>query len=137
MSATKRHLKRVDITERIMTPRPRTIDKIIAQRFTVSCMSNAKWRKLFRTLDSLQLRPGICRWKFVDDERIFESFLPTTKDLEETHLVDGQFQPFVYKEIQWIEVVTDDQARIVEALEQVGTFEIEVMSDGVRLYGYR
>ncbi len=120
-----------------MADRIRKLDRVVSQRFTVSCMSDAKWRKTFRTLAALEPRPHTCRWKFVGDERTFETSLPTFHDLEDTHLVDGRFQPFVYKDIEWIEIVTGNQAQVIDALTRVGAFEIEVTADGVRLYGYR
>ena len=100
-------------------------------------MSNTKWRRFFGYLDGYTPRPRTIIWKFVDDERLFETALPERRDLGETHLVDGRFQPFVYKEVQWVKVLTDDPAALLEFLGQRGKFDCEPAIDGLKVFGYR
>jgi len=100
-------------------------------------MSNTKWRKFFGFLDGYRPRPRRIIWKFVDNERLFETPLPRRSDLEDTHLVDGKFQPFVYKEVHWVKVFTDEPAAMRESLGLYGNFDCELASDGLTVFGYR
>ena len=113
------------------------IEKIIAQRFTSSSMSDSKWRKVFVFLFTPELGLSGCRWKFVDDERVFQTGLPRADDLAESHLLDGSYQPFVYKDIEWIEVASSNVDDILAGLERVGHFDVKSVVGGMRIYGYR
>lgn len=103
-----------------------------------SYMSNTKWRKLFTILGEFE---DICtgsRWKMIyEDDVISESQIPTFKDVRDFHLCDGVFYYVVYDEIEWVECICDKPDVLLEALKSIGEFEIEVIQDGVRIYGYK
>jgi hypothetical protein len=114
----------------------RRVDRALA-RFCTSYMSNAKWRKALRTLAAADLGILGCRWKFVDDERVFATDVVGEQDLGESHVRDGRFQPFVYKEIEWLEVLTAQPGEATAALARVGKFAVQPCETGIRLLGYR
>lgn len=98
-------------------------------------MSNAKWRKVFTALGSLDT--GILRWKFVREDRIFESRAPWANQILEDRLGDvmpGPYTPF--REIDWIEVPLDRADGAIEALEALGQFPVLHTESGVRIVGY-
>lgn len=121
-------------------------------RYSHAHMSNAKWRKAFRILYSIEPPLTRCLWKFVADERVFSTGVPREEDLLDTHLADGRFQPeFVYREIEWVEIPaqyqiddTGDAPQIVhqkvsvvlEALNKAGKFPVALPESGLLLYGY-
>ncbi len=113
------------------------IDRVVAHRFTSSSMSDSKWRKVFILLSASELGLSTCFWKFVDDDRLFQTGIPAAEDLSEGHLVDGRFQPFIYKEIEWVELRTSDVFPIMEALRHAGNFDCHIITAGLRIYGYR
>jgi len=99
-------------------------------------MSNAKWRKVLSLLaDSIY--PISCyRWKFVDAERAFETGVIEEDEIEESHLKDGKNQPFIYKEIEWLEVVTDYTKEITDELLKRGQFALDKSESGFKIIGY-
>jgi hypothetical protein len=99
-------------------------------------MSDAKWRKALRTLAAPELGVLGYHWKFVDSEGIFATGVIGEQDLEETHLRDGRFQPFVYREIEWLEVLTTQPDEATAVLAQVGKFAVRPSEAGIRLLGY-
>lgn len=80
--------------EEIWDQQARRLERELA-RFSVSYMSDTKWRKALRALAAPGLGIRSYRWKFVDDQRIFTSDVVREEDLEESHLRDGGgFQPY-------------------------------------------
>jgi hypothetical protein len=130
------------------------IDKLIRQSFSVSYMSNAKWRKCFQLLN--QVDPDIqVIWKFVGSENDgVRHALPTNEALEEKYLSSRfWFGPAYYKEIEWLEFPAvgkpygkenipaaffdQNVAKIVEALNEIGQWKIAKSDLGFRLYGHQ
>jgi hypothetical protein len=100
-------------------------------------MSDAKWRKALRILAAADLGVRGYRWKFVYDEHVVATGVVGEQDLDERHVRDGRFQPFVYKEIEWLEVLTAQPDEATAALARAGKFAVEPCEGGVRLLGYR
>jgi hypothetical protein len=75
-----------------------------AGRFTVSHMSNAKWRRVFHTIaDAVGTAELRSEWKFIDSDILdMHHRMPQHGDLLDNRLSDGAFQPFEYKWIEWI-----------------------------------
>lgn len=129
-------------------------DKLIAKLFNVSFMSNAKWRKCFKSLDFVSSDLQVI-WKFVGSNNDgVRHALPSLDSLEETYLSSRfWFGPAYYKEIEWIEFIKvvkpagmeeipgsfieQDISIALNTLNDLGKFQIENTEKGFRLYGYK
>jgi hypothetical protein len=112
------------------------IDDVIARRFRSACMSNAKWRKTLAKLARSEIVLTSYRWKFVDDEKTIITDVVPEKDLGPCSLYDGRFQPFIYKDIQWLEVITSQPDEAVADVTEIGQFAIERTNEGFLIRGY-
>ena len=99
-------------------------------------MSDSKWRKALLALAAPELAIRGYRWKLVADERVFATDVVGERDIEQSHLRDGRFQPFAYKEIEWLEALTAQPEEVAAALAQVGKFAVQPCAAGIRLLGY-
>jgi hypothetical protein len=132
-----RRLKKLQAQRlREMAAREREIDRIIQTRFNSSLMSNAKWHRAFRALEPVAASIRRCRWKFVDDERTWDSPLPHGDTLAVGYW-DSASVFVIFKHVEWFELVTAEPEAVLAALRGEGTFAAETVADGVRVYGYR
>lgn len=129
------------------------LDRLIAQLFSCSYMSNSKWRRAFSALASPSLRLRQLVWKFVGRELAVRGAVPDAGCLSEMYVRDVGFSAFPYKEIEWIDVPLmsiprgsesipfkhhrQDAEGARRSLEAVGKFEMVLLPDGLRVYGYR
>ena len=129
------------------------LKKIIKRKFSVSYMSNAKWRKVFIALDPLKLKQAY--WKFVDIEEEFRDIFVEEDDLMEKFIGDCGLAggPFAYRRIEWVEVPAiginpqyenipymnfkQDIIKVENILKSLGKFEIEKTERGIRIYGHK
>ncbi|MGC4074160.1 MAG: hypothetical protein QM760_16935 [Nibricoccus sp.] len=100
-------------------------------------MSDTKWLKTLRALSAVAGEITHLDWKFIDEEQMHRTSVPTPGDLDATRLKDGPFQPFEYREVEWIDVVTKDTTAIRKALASCGKRLVEESTAGVRVVGYR
>jgi hypothetical protein len=136
-------------------------DRIIAQRFTASFMSDAKWVRLLHALTGYlpcmenQLQDThswtlvrSCKVKLVwDDELIrdlniaHQSYNYDYYDHAVEAMISGPPRGwFDYKEIEWIEFLKDGQSNIDQieaAIQAVGQFELEHSDQSLRLFAYK
>lgn len=120
----------VDLVER-----QRRIDATIA-RASASLMSDTKWRKLFAALREQGVT--MLRWKFVRDDRILEAAVPSPEATLESILGDPSPSPGRrYREIEWVEIPSDQSTGIPDALNAVGKFPLVQKGDGLRIAAYR
>lgn len=121
-------------------------DKIIAERFKTSCMSDAKWVRL---LDAITGHDGLvtdCRVKLVWDDNIRYMQIDGM-DFNFDYwprAVEGMISGFPrgwyeYREIEWIEfpAAGQDLAAIRSVIHAVGQFDIESTDAELRLHAYR
>ena len=129
------------------------LDRLIAQSFSASFMSNSKWRRAFSALAAPELQLDQLVWKFVGRERAVRGGVPDADCLGELYVRNVGFSVFPYKEIEWVEVPhtviprgyesvpfkhgRQDLERAVEALNAVGQFDTALFPEGLRVYGYR
>ncbi|WP_373416016.1 DUF6678 family protein, partial [Vibrio parahaemolyticus] len=129
------------------------LDKVIKNRFSVSLMSNAKWRKVFTVLDVPELMLNQCYWKFVDNDYEFLGWFTKSDELMEKYVGDYGSGPFAYKRIEWLEIPKvgkpggyenvpfkhwhQDIDGALSILNSVGHFDIELTDRGLRIYGFR
>ena len=124
-------------------------------KFSYSCMSNAKWRKLFSVANDSNLDLGNCIWKLVGEDKQKNGFVPDYEQLGEDYVGDcGALNgPFEFKRIEWLELPnrigykpyenaptqfkTQDLSRIIEQLNVIGSFEIDSDSESITIYGYK
>lgn len=137
MTTTKKQGITHKITESWFAKSEERINKVIARKFGASFMSDAKWRKLFNLLAASQY-PIVCyRWKFVDeDEKLFTTGVLKSGELDEKHTKDGRYVPYVYKDIEWLEVVTEHAQQITDQLLEKGQFAIDKTASGFKIIGY-
>ncbi len=130
------------------------LEKDIA-KFSYSCMSNAKWRKLFSVVNESNLELANCVWKLVGEPEPKNGFVPDYAQLGEDYVGDcGALNgPFEFKRIEWLKLPTrigykayekaptqfktQDLSHITEQLGSMGRFEIEANSEGITVYGYK
>lgn len=124
-------------------------------KFSYSCMSNAKWRKLFGVVNDSNLELANCIWKLVGEDKPKNGFLPDYEQLGEDYVGDcGALNaPFEFKRIEWLKLPsriahkpyknaptqskTQDLSAAIEQLNAIGSFVIEIDSEGVTIYGYK
>ncbi|HET9218533.1 MAG TPA: DUF6678 family protein [Terriglobia bacterium] len=130
------------------------VDRLVAKQFSRSFMSNAKWRRLITTLDSVEPELQVI-WKFVGSKNDGVRWsLPAIESMQEEYL-DNRFWfgPLYYKEIEWLEIplvakpwgkenlpITyrdQDIEKVRKALEKSGRWSLEDTGTGLRIYGYR
>jgi hypothetical protein len=102
---------------------------------TATLMSNAKWQKVFAVLRDLNV--GAVRWKFVRDDRIFDSAIPRACAMRDEGFGDVLPSPYAdFREIDWIEVPQEWAAKVVDALALIGKFPLRDGEHGIRIVGY-
>jgi hypothetical protein len=130
------------------------IDKLITQSFSASFSSNAKWRKCFTLLNDVASDMQVI-WKFVGAQNDGVRYgLPSVESLEEGMLSSRFWHgPMYYKEIEWIEFpkigkpygqenipgahYKQDVDAVLDALNEIGQWQIETTELGFRLYGHQ
>ena len=129
------------------------LDRLIDKSFSASFMSNSKWRRLFLALATPDLEIGQLVWKFVGRDLPVRGGAPDPECLGEIYIRDTTFSPFPYKEIEWIDIPRTrvppgdesvsfkHQPQDVELAQRVfasvGQFEVALLPEGLRVYGYR
>ena len=130
------------------------LDKEIA-KFSYSCMSNAKWRKLFSVVNESNLKLAHCIWQLVGNDEPKNGFVPDYSEIGEDYVGDcGALNgPFEFKSIEWLlipnkfgfrsyesapmQFKTQELSHLVDQLKSLGTFELETSADGIKIYGYK
>lgn len=91
-----------------LSEQQRQNSRVVRRLYSVSLMSNAKWRSVFNVLDddSFGIKQVIIQ--FIDVERPKTMMTPYINDLLVTPynltVVDSEFGPFPVVDIEWIEV---------------------------------
>jgi hypothetical protein len=129
------------------------LKKLIKRKYSVSFMSNSKWRKVFTALDPLGIKQAY--WKLVDaNEEIRDIFL--SKDILMEKFIGDSILfcgPIAYRRIEWIEIPSkgiqpgwehipimnfqQDINQVKTILMNLGHFEIEETERGIRIYGHK
>jgi hypothetical protein len=141
MTTTKKQLNSNKGAEEWLSREEKRINKII-ENFSASFMSNAKWRKVLsllansRHLIESPFMIGRYRWKFVDSEKIYETPIIGIDELKEKHIKDGANQPFMYREVEWLEVVTEHTKEITDEFLQRGQFALDKSESGFKIIAY-
>ncbi len=93
-------------------------------------MNNAKWRDVFELLRNQRVRI-----KFLDEShpRQAESF----SGIAEDSWCDSIIGAFAYREIEWLEVIGDDDGSLLDELQNAGhRLPLIAQSNGFRLQAY-
>lgn len=139
-------MKRFDLKEH-----ERRIDKLIANRFSASFMSNSKWERFFSALDVDMINIRAMLLKRVGRIDPHVTYMPKKEDLEKIWVSEGYNDcSYFYKEIEWLELINvfkpsnipsqyvyqniDDAESIIN---KIGKFEVERTPGGLRVYGYK
>ncbi len=125
------------------------------KKFSVSCMSNSKWRKFFSGIHEGALDFDFCIWKLVNDNDPIKGFLPDIKQLGEDYVGDcGALNgPFEFKLIEWLVIPKEhgysqyknapikyhkqDIDMVERKLNETGNFVYDVTPEGIKVYGYK
>lgn len=120
-----------------------------SKKFSVSHMSNTKWRKLFIALAKADIYIHQAEWSFIGSAHTMTLPLPCERDLLETRFADGRFQPFEYKWILNIKIprqfrlkdkigyfVQQDVELVKSIASELGKMPIFVTEDGIEIRGY-
>ena len=124
------------------------IDRDIA-KFSYSCMSDSKWKKLFSVINQSNLELGYCVWKLVDDKEPTKGLIPDYSEIGEDYVGDcGALNgPFEFRRIEWLFVPksigfrsyklapmkfkTQDLSIIIGQLKSLGKFEIGLSTERI------
>ena len=137
------------------TKHSETVDKTIKQNFSISYMSNAKWKKVFKNLDAIDQEEPFLQviWKFIDNEYEHRHQLPFVSSLEDKYIDDYfWFGPLYYKEIEYIMFPKlhvpyereqypslhkeQNIEKVKEQLNNIGEFKIKETEVGFKLLGH-
>jgi hypothetical protein len=114
----------------------------------VSCMSNSKWRKLFKAITPKVYGIEVSCWKFIDSEQIIKNPWPNANEILDDRFEDG----VKYKGIEWIKIPKrfkrppyekigyqweHDLEAIISKLNELGKFCFDFNEDGLIIYGYK
>ena len=123
----------------------------IASRFKLSCMSNAKWRKVFTAIATSTVEIRRCEFKCIDSPHVSTMpRAPLVRELMERRFTDGLWQPFEYKWIEWFRfprqfkpyagvglVVTQDVEALQRVIAAAAHACVELDDEYLWLFGYR
>jgi hypothetical protein len=123
----------------------------IASRFTISCMSNANWLKVFTAIDTSLVEIRRCEFKCIDSNFVFaQDRAPQVRELLERRFTDSIWQPFEYKWIEWFRfprqfkpypdvglLVAQDVERLQAVISDAAHACVELDAEYLWLYGYR
>lgn len=123
----------------------------IASQFSLLCMSNTKWRKVFTAIAESGILIRRCEFKCIDSEHItVKDRAPQTRELLETGFTDSIWQPFEYKWIGWFRfprefklyagvglTVSQDVESLQSAIMAAASACVELDENYLWLYGYR
>ena len=130
------------------------LNKDIA-KFSYKCMSDSKWRKLFGVVNDSSLKMVQCTWKLVGEQQCRSGFVPDLEQLGDNYVGDcGALNgPFEFRRIEWLllphrvefkpyknaptQYKTQVLTPILEHLNMLGSFEVEMDKVGLRIYGYK
>jgi hypothetical protein len=127
------------------------INKLISKQYSASFMSNAKWEKLFRGLDTENILITHIILKRVDRKDPIITYMPKTEDIEGIWVSEGKNDcNYFYKEIEWIELINVYKPSNIPSqyvhqtielaasiISKIGQFEIESTDTGLRIYGHK
>jgi hypothetical protein len=134
MTATKKTQRAYEEARRQIDYEEAELSRIVATSFTLSCMSDSKWRRLFNLVAHADVQS--CTWKFVADDRRWTTRVPNADDLEHGYY-ENAYGCFRLAHIEWIELNTDNPTRLLQTLKLGGEFETQTMNNGIRVFGYR
>ncbi|GGE74322.1 MULTISPECIES: DUF6678 family protein [Shewanella] len=112
------------------------LDSIISRNFSASYMSNAKWVKLFKATCSLYPSVSEINYKLVHSGDVKSSIIEQYEEQIDEHWF---IEPSIYKEIEWIEFPFDLNPKLIEfvkIIDQLGKYEIQHTTTGLRIMGY-
>ncbi|KZN49106.1 DUF6678 family protein [Pseudoalteromonas luteoviolacea] len=129
-------MSKVQVQEEKLAKSYQRLDSVIARKFSVSYMSNAKWVKLLKAVASFEQRSYRITYKLVSCDQVKTSH---SEQFEE-HVDDYWFiEPSIYKEIEWLEFMLDEHNNVqslIEHLSAIAKFPITQTPTGYKVLGY-
>lgn len=127
------------------------IDKLIRDDYTCSYMSNSKWIKLFKALDTDEITLNHVSLKKISNLDSFFTYMPKSEDLDLKWVTEGYNEcKYFYKEIEWVEFVACYKPSDIPAeyeyqsidlvrnvISSIGLFQVEESLNGLKVFGYK
>ncbi len=124
------------------------IDNVLKTKYSASFMSNTKWEKLMRSIET-EFNEVYINYKLIYGDEI-EGYIFTSVDVSPYFI-----EPIFYKEVEWIEFpkaytwwvnennlkagkthYTQNIHLIKTIINKLGVFKIDEYEDRIRLYAY-
>ncbi|MBQ4810280.1 hypothetical protein J8M20_02985 [Pseudoalteromonas luteoviolacea] len=129
-------MSKVQVQEEKLAKSYQRLDSVIARKFSVSYMSNAKWVKLLKAAASFEQLSYRITYKLVNNDQLKTSYSEQFPE----HVDNYWFiEPSIYKEIEWLEFNFDENYKVgslIEHLSAIAKFPIRQTSTGFKVLGY-
>ncbi|WP_415896032.1 DUF6678 family protein [Neptuniibacter sp. PT34_22] len=131
-------------------PKVEKIDSLIADKYSVSLMSDSKWDKLIEGVTNIFEQGVHVNYKLIHSIEVFSTIL-TSADLKPFFI-----EPILYKEVEWLEfpaiyedfISTDNLKagrkkylqcidNIEATIESVGQFDLERTEHSIKMFAYK
>ncbi|MCG7499691.1 hypothetical protein MHO82_22765 [Vibrio sp. Of7-15] len=112
------------------------LEATIKRKFSVSFMSNTKWFKLLTYCASFEEKKYRIQFKLVHDDKVRISYTESNEDFVEHNWF---IEPWIYKEIEWLEFSFEDNNtldELINYLQSKAQFPLEKTETGYRIVGY-
>ena len=130
--------------------------KRLAERMSVSYMSNAKWKKALVNLAETNAG-DVCEWKLVFEKEVVPGWIPALSEIHGTYVDSDCYRGGygvvpTFEDFEWLELLAErswqsyenapesmlpqDTSCALEGLRSLGILKTEKTSRGLRLYGY-
>ena len=103
-------------------------------------MSNTKWDRLLQAFVDSPVKITTLRWQMFGYKVDFtqESSWASIRDWNERAVcVDFDYIWLLFKHVEWLEVESLNINQLQIHLDSVAEFDVELISKGLRIYGYR
>ena len=111
------------------------IDRMVRDNYIASHMSDSKWVRLFDAAWECPQPVSGCMWRFVDEDRTWQTSLPDGDDVSDGYY-ECMYGIFVMKHVESVVLLTPDSALLCETLMRHGEFCTICVESGVQVVGY-
>jgi hypothetical protein len=109
------------------------ISRSARREFPHALMSDTKWRKLFRAVESAELGVSVMVVKFIDVAEPRVMRFPPSLNAPYAYMDTIEFGPVELRAIQWLDLPID----VEPVVAPIGKFPLEPTNGGTRIVGYR
>lgn len=74
-----------------------------SRRYSISHMSNTRWRRVFGAIADAGVTEIQSEWKYIGSDKVVRlTYMPRREDLHDRVYTDGCSHPYEYRWIEWI-----------------------------------